>query len=513
MSGDLFGPLRWRWKSEQQVKIQTKMYQHNGTIDLTVEGIDSQNQAVYQEFMSFLSWLRNCAVFRDLDSGVSPRALKPEIRDQYLDMEAKIGNITDPDRTSVDIWKSLKGPNASRETRMEVVACIAVCQFYCRLEGGFIRDWVVGNYFSRPSNLPSNQWIQYSTTSIPILPKDLVPADLDCILPYSKIFDIEAFIDALYGYGIVARVFRQDWRYVLLIDENTKTGPFMMDLIEPHIAQTHDRTDFDVSNLTLERRYTKDLGMRVDITRLSDPIQLETIVDNIRNKKFQVLRPIDKTVTKRIEKMKSRGWTQIGTPLSFIPDLPSTYNAVLMLYPPTTVLYQNLVTQMKKIPGGHVISIEQIRNSNIEALYENMKETIAKECPGKNPNERELFHGTHGDAMKGIINRGFDDRYFSPDGSWVSHVRFYVGSGAYFSDDPRKSNKYAQPDQNTKSRVIFYTKVVLGVESVQTQTNRSLHAAPLKHHSVHGKAFQYDEYIVYRYGQALPYLKITYTAP
>ena len=69
MSGDLFGPLRWRWESEQQVKVRTKMNKNQGTIDVTVEGLDSQNQAVEKEFKSFLSWLRMCAVIRQPDSG------------------------------------------------------------------------------------------------------------------------------------------------------------------------------------------------------------------------------------------------------------------------------------------------------------------------------------------------------------------------------------------------------------------------------------------------------------
>jgi len=68
---DLFGPLRWRWEAEQQVKVRTKMNAKQGTIDVTVEGLDSQNQAVKNEFMSFLSWLRSCAVIRDPHSGTS----------------------------------------------------------------------------------------------------------------------------------------------------------------------------------------------------------------------------------------------------------------------------------------------------------------------------------------------------------------------------------------------------------------------------------------------------------
>jgi hypothetical protein len=159
-------------------------------------------------------------------------------------MELKINNITDPDRTSVDRWKNLKGHNATRETRMEVVAWIAVCLFDCRLEGGFIRDWVVGNYSSKPTNLPINQWVSFHPINgLPILNKDLVPSDLDVHLPALKQFDIEAFVDTLYSYGITAQIYRQDWRYVLLLDENYKTGPFTIDLIEPHTIGTTIHSD------------------------------------------------------------------------------------------------------------------------------------------------------------------------------------------------------------------------------------------------------------------------------
>ncbi|CAF4842101.1 unnamed protein product, partial [Rotaria socialis] len=78
--------------------------------------------------------------------------------------------------------------------------------------------------------------------------------------------------------------------------------------------------------------------MRVDITGSPSSIQLETIVENIRRKEFQVLRSIDGenrpntsgTVAERIEKMKSRGWKPIGKPLNFIPNPPASYNAILV---------------------------------------------------------------------------------------------------------------------------------------------------------------------------------------
>jgi hypothetical protein len=41
-----------------------------------------------------------------------------------------------------------------------------------------------------------------------------------------------------------------------------------------------------------------------------------------------------------------------------------------------------------------------------------MKQIIAKQCPGQNPNEQELFHGTGGEGIDGILNDGFDDRYW-----------------------------------------------------------------------------------------------------
>ena len=91
-----------------------------------------------------------------LFSGVSPRILKPQMRHSCLDIEEKISHITDSKRTSIELWKGLKGSNATRETRMEVVAWIATCKFDCRLEGGFVRDWIVGNYTNLPTSDPSD---------------------------------------------------------------------------------------------------------------------------------------------------------------------------------------------------------------------------------------------------------------------------------------------------------------------------------------------------------------------
>lgn len=60
---------------------------------------------------------------------------------------------------------------------------------------------------------------------------------------------------------------------------------------------------------------------------------------------------------------------------------------------------------------------------------------------------------------------------------------------------------------------MYYNKVALGKEHILDTVKRDLMSAPKNFHSVHGQLLQYpndDEYIVYRYGQAMPYLKITY---
>jgi hypothetical protein len=430
----IFNPMKWRWEAQRQVKIMIDHNTINQTCSITIRGRDSQNQLVKKEFESFLGWLKNSAVIRHPNSGecpykrmnfllkfttilgVSPRILKPQMRPSCLDIEQRISHITDSKRTSIELWKSLKGSNAIRETRMEVVAWLAVCRFDCRLEGGFVRDWIVDHH--RTQLAGGSSAVTFTTNPagfiIPNISKDLIPTDLDFHLPSHKYFDIDKFLDALHRHRIECRVFREDWRYILLLDENAKTGPFTMDLIEPHVALTHDRIDFDVSNLSLEKDYTKELGMRVDIQQKPYSIEIEMIVDNIKKKRFHILRPLDHNCQHRLSKMIQRGWTQIGEPMHVIPDPPPKYHVVLISLPESTALYKSLVSQMQSSISHQlrVLSIEEIKNPLLQDTYLAMKQMIAKQCPGRNPNERELFHGTKGDAIDGILNDGYDDRYW-----------------------------------------------------------------------------------------------------
>ncbi|CAF3951467.1 unnamed protein product, partial [Rotaria sp. Silwood1] len=497
---NIFHPMIWRWESEKQVKITVDNNTSAKTCDIKVVGRPSEIAKVKQEFDSFLSWLSNCAVLRDPDAGVSPRILQPTAREKYRDVEERIARITDIKSTRVDLFNATKGSQATRESRMEAVLWIAVCKFDCKVEGGFVRDWVVGNYRQRSTTITKpSDWITYGTDKIPSIIKEVVPSDLDCHLPKKTYFDIEKFKDELHKLGISCDVHRESWRYVLLIDKDEKSGPFTMDLIEPHIALTHDRIDLDVNNLYLEKGYTREIGMRVDIQELPYSISLESIVKNIDEKKFRVLRPIDSVLEDRINKMTNiRKWTQVGKPFSVIPSPHSHVISVVVPLPSSSDLYQDLATKMQVIGSGiQIISIEQIRNPQLEGLYEFMKTNIAGQCPQSNPKERYLYHGTAPDAVQGITDFGFDDRYFSSDGLW--------GHGAYFAEDPRKSHDYAPVNPQDQTRVMFYAKVLLGIQSVQDESDPSLNAAPIGYHSVQGTGGKYEEYIVYRYGQALPY--------
>ncbi len=380
--------------------------------------------------------MRVITIFIDLLNilGVLPRLLHPKMRKTYPKIEETISRITDSQRAMVDLYKGVKSTKATRETRMEVVAWIDVCKFQCKLEGGFFRDWVVGGDRKLPSDLLDNPkaWIQYQTNangqSIPYMNKELVPSDLDCHLPLNMYFDIDKFRDELYKFDMTCEVYREDWRYILLIDKDAPTGPFTMDLIEPHVALTHDRIDFDVSNLSLEKDYPRELGMRIDITQSPYCIELETIVENIKNKRFQVLRPIDKLVQDRIDKMILRQWTQIGEPIDYIPRPHPKQYALLVPLPYTSTLYQALLQKMKIIASNiKIISIEEIKNPLLEDAYESMKKIIARECPNHNPNEQKLFHGTKSDGaeknpIKGIVEDGYDDRFFSAAGAWGKNI-------------------------------------------------------------------------------------------
>lgn len=276
--------------------------------------MNCQDKLFAKSFIDFeCSQTKQTVFFLDID----PRRLKICVRRQYPDIEERIARVTDSKRLKADVLRVLNDPHASRTARMEAVAWIAVCEFNCRIFGGYVRDWIVGGYASKITELENPiEWVIYTTYGfeverIPRVDKRLVPNDIDCYLPNDD-FSITRFLSALHGYGIdCGTPYETDSRYVLLLDEDR--SPFTMDLITVSGAShfhKHRILDIDVNNLFIEKDYVRELGMRTDLQRTQDSqsYDLETIVRHIKAKEFIAMRTYD--IQDRIEKLIARGWTQ-----------------------------------------------------------------------------------------------------------------------------------------------------------------------------------------------------------
>lgn len=254
--------------------------------------------------------------------GVAPRRFISSVRQQYLDIEERIARVTDSKRTDEDLLFAINGPLSSRETRMEAVAWIVVCQFNCRIFGGFVRDWIIGGYSAKPTvDTDLSAWITYThywdcingEQKIPHINKQFVPNDIDCYLPDDG-FNIDQFLAYLRIYDIACSVLckMRYHDYVLLLDEYYY--PFTMDLISTKSASKFNKyrfLDADVNNLYVEKDFHRALGMRYDpaCNQLSKLGDLETTVKNIKDKRFRVMRSFD--VEDRIEKLSRRGWIRL----------------------------------------------------------------------------------------------------------------------------------------------------------------------------------------------------------
>lgn len=226
---------------------------------------------------------------------------------------------------------------------MEAVARIAVCQFNCRIFGGYVRDWIVGGYSAKPSTTTnSSRWIIYTDAHdddnddnddddnydddngdndddnddvvlLPHVVKAFVPNGIDCFLPDSD-FDIDEFVTCLRTHGIeCGDVCKIKYGYVLLLDE--RRSPFTMDLIfgrNAHEVRRYNRLDLNVNSLYVKKDAKNSLGLRCYSTAnpQTDIDDLETIVEHIQEKKFRILRGNCTDV--RVKKMLKRGWTRLN---------------------------------------------------------------------------------------------------------------------------------------------------------------------------------------------------------
>jgi hypothetical protein len=115
--------------------------------------------------------------------------------------------------------------------------------------------------------------------------------------------------------------------------------------------------------------------------------------------------------------------------------------------------------------------------------------------------ERPLFHTT-GATTETIFQEGFDSR-LSKQGCF--------GRGIYFSDDPKKCDKYWRGQSD--ARVMFSAQVLLGEAKVfpRGQNDCSLTREPAHHDSVRGHMSVGDEFVVYQNARAFPMFAVYYT--
>ena len=70
-----------------------------------------------------------------------------------------------------------------------------------------------------------------------------------------------------------------------MVDLSDGFGPFTMEFVQPHMTACMTNLDFDVNNLFVVKDYTRELGMRVPVPRLT----LRELIPQIWRKEFNVM--------------------------------------------------------------------------------------------------------------------------------------------------------------------------------------------------------------------------------
>ena len=65
----IFKPMIWRWENEKQVKMTINSNTATKTCEITINGRYSEVEKAKQEYNSFLSWLKHCAVVQHPNEG------------------------------------------------------------------------------------------------------------------------------------------------------------------------------------------------------------------------------------------------------------------------------------------------------------------------------------------------------------------------------------------------------------------------------------------------------------
>eukprot|EP00667_Euglena_gracilis_P000144 EG_transcript_144 len=434
---------------------------------------------------------------------------RPRLMDTDPGFAQRLHRVSSPKLTYLEKFSASVGPAATRETRMELVANIAINSFKCKLVGGFVRDWVVrGKADHGPYSGNFRDWVDdKGVTNMERFPMKeehnghrLLPKDLDFELP-EEYFDPYRFISEVQAMDIEVNYHQYiAQRHVFLLE--CKRGPFTADFVESHFAIMHAVADLDANILSIEAPFHNMVGLKMKVPR---QFTVDGIVEHCRNTEMVVMRA-DGNIKQRVDKMVGRGWRVVDTVL-VQPDYDDPSLSSLTALKSTDALWD----KYQKVLQPHGMTIQRmwsIHNTNMKSQFEALRDRIAAEN-NKDPNVRELFHGTKEPAARSILHSGFDDHCWNAGG--------YFGRGAYFADDPSLSKTFSDGH-------FFVCDVSLGRQDTRyhknggtpTQSPLGANFFPQQGcHSLLGNilrlgSLRANEYVVYRYGQALPKFLIVY---
>ena len=131
-----------------------------------------------------------------------------------------------------------------------------------------------------------------------------------------------------------------------------------------------------------------------------------------------------------------------------------------------------------------------------------------KKKAGKEPEERQLFHGTSSDLVQAICQQGFDWRLCGKHGT-------SYGKGSYFACRANYSHRYSNKLRFGGQNQMFLAKVLVGAFTVgNTSLHRPPPKDPLNPHVLYDSCCDNSAnpalFVIFENGQSYPEFLITY---
>ncbi|XP_015760439.1 PREDICTED: poly [ADP-ribose] polymerase 12-like [Acropora digitifera] len=203
----------------------------------------------------------------------------------------------------------------------------------------------------------------------------------------------------------------------------------------------------------------------------------------------------------------SAGSGSDGRPTHWTP-MPDGIDYKRVPLPSISEGYKKAEKKFLETMEGHpnIVSIEQVQNTDLWTLYTQRKKHLTKRS-GKEPEERQLFHGTNASTVEAISQQGFDWRMCGKHGT-------RYGKGTYFACRANYSHRYTQ--QGSGRRMMFLAKVLVGsFTNGDSEMIRPPAKDPLNPHVLYDSCCDNSSnpalFVIFENGQSYPEFLITYT--